>query len=213
MIFFFRHKNCKGHLWPWMCMLQALDISQLDWAVLTLQCCLTPYAVDQKTICFPSESKWRQLFSTALQTGLLIKVKNFEHYPQWQYITHVFLNAVPRISTEKNKQKTNTGVRAEESRRQHIIIKLLGPKLHHIPAYMGGAVSRNRPVTQPTDSVHHDSTVQRLVQFDFWTCQNLYLFKEIKAQLAPPGLWTGTLSVKGRCLIPVHNWHPAFTPV
>lgn len=60
-----------------MCMLQALDISQLDWAVLTLQCCLTPYAVDQKTICFPSESKWRQLFSTALQTRLLIKVKNW----------------------------------------------------------------------------------------------------------------------------------------
>lgn len=104
-LIFFRHKNCKGHLWPGMCMLQALDISQLDWAVLTLQCCLTPYAVDQKTICFPSESKWRQLFSTALQTGLLIKVKNFEHYPQWQYITHVFLNAVPRISSEKNKTK------------------------------------------------------------------------------------------------------------
>lgn len=195
-----------------MCMLQALDISQLDWAVLTLQCCLTPYAVDQKTICFPSESKWRQLFSTALQTGLLIKVKNWTLSTVAVYHS-CFSKCSPANFNWKNKQKTNTGVRAEESRRQHTIIKLLGPKLHHIPAYMGGAVSRNRPVTHPTDSVHHDSTVQRLVQFDFWTCQNLYLFKEIKAQLAPPGLWTGTLSVKGRCLIPVHNWHPAFTPV
>lgn len=180
IFFFFRHKNCKGHLWPWMCMLQALDISQLDWAVLTLQCCLTPYAVDQKTICFPSESKWRQLFSTALQTGLLIKVKNWTFSTVAVYHS-CFSKCSPANFNWKNKQKTNTGVRAEESRRHHTIIKLLGPKLHHIPAYMGGAVSRNRPVTQPTDSVHHDSSVQRLVQFDFWTCQNLYLFKEIKA--------------------------------
>lgn len=160
-----------------MCMLQALNISQLDWAVLTLQYCLTPYAVDQKTICFPSESKWRQSFSASLQMELLIKVKNFERYPQWEYITHVFLNAVPRISTGK-KQKKHWGESWRKPTPAHH--HKVGPRLHHIPVYMGGAVSRNRPVTQPTDSVRHDSTLQRLVKFDFRTYQNLYLFKEIK---------------------------------
>lgn len=115
---------------------------------------------------FPIRIKMKTIVFNCLANGVTHKSEIFEHYPQWQYITHVFLNAVPRISTNKKKTK-NAGMRAEESRRQHTIIKLLGPKLHHIPVYMGGAVSRNRPVTQPTDSVHHDSTLQRLVQFDF----------------------------------------------
>lgn len=50
-----------------------------------------------------------------------------------------FSKCSPTNFNWKKQNKKNTGVRAEESRRQHTIIKLLGPKLHHIPVCMGGA--------------------------------------------------------------------------
>lgn len=63
---------------------------------------------------FPIRIKMKTIVFNCLANGVTHKSEIFEHYPQWQYITHVFLNAVPRIST--NKKKKNK--RWHESRRK-----------------------------------------------------------------------------------------------